>query len=267
MAENKKRFSFDDTEEMEIDKQELDDNQEKTSSADDFVGEGRTIINEKLIFDKKTIPTIDDEDTTLTNDRYEEYDEYDGDDDMPKPKKKMKLKIWHIALLVLLSAIIVFVIYVFTSTQNDGPVYGDRCASMLTLENSKFVEVEAKVKEDPTITDIKFEAECRILKVTITFVDNTASATAEALAATALHTFDDSMGQPKEEGAIYSQLFGTANGRGQYDVDFYLKSNGDSDFPIFGTKHHSSDTISFTGANPANQETTDRVLAPEEVAQ
>lgn len=249
MTEKKKRFSFDDTEPVETIKSE----QEKKLV--------QKPVESRFEFDDKE-KTFDDEDTTIIIDGGN-----NGDGEMPKQKKKRRLKKWHIALIALVSIAIVFVIYVFMATQSDGPVYGDRCASMISLDNSKFAEIETKIKEDPTITDIKIEAECRILKMTITFADNTPAATAEELANKALHTFDDSIGQPKEDGAVFSQLFGKANGRGQFNVEFYLKSNGDTDFPIFGTKHPSSDTISFTGANPANQETTDKVLAPEEVAQ
>lgn len=45
------------------------------------------------------------------------------------------------------------------------------------------------------------------------------------------------MGQSKEDGAAWSQLLNKANGRLQYDLEIIVKSNGESDFPLFGTKH------------------------------
>ena len=58
------------------------------------------------------------------------------------------------------------------------------------------------------------------------------------------------------------EAYGTTTyGQGtKYNVEFVLTSNGDSNFPIFGTKHPSSDEISFTGTNVVDQETTDQVL-------
>ena len=81
---------------------------------------------------------------------------------------------------------------------------------------------------------------------------------AKQLATNALHTLDDTLGENKEEGRAYSNLFTTANGRGQYNVEFVLTSNGDTNFPIFGTKHPNSDDITFTGANVVDQAATDR---------
>ena len=105
---------------------------------------------------------------------------------------------------------------------------------------------------------INIEVDCRIVKISMNFVDNTSSDTAKQLATNALHTLDDTLGENKEEGRAYSNLFTTANGRGQYNVEFVLTSNGDTNFPIFGTKHPNSDDITFTGANVVDQAATDR---------
>lgn len=240
MAENKKRFSFDDTEEENASIKDTQRNENKTDT---------------FAFNKES---------TLSNDAKTEDS---GDTMMPKKKKKRKLKKWQIAIIACVSVCIMFVIYVFVASNNDGPVYGDRCASLLAIDTARFIEIETAIKENPAIQDIKIELDCRILKMTITYPDNTKSEDAKNLAAAALHTFDDALGNVKEEGTVYSQLFGKANGKGQYNVEFYLKSNGDAGFPIFGTKHPSTDTIAFTGALPANQETTDKVLAPKEITE
>lgn len=249
MAEEKKRFSFDDENTIEIKKEELQPKAEVKSQ--------EVLEEKKFSFEDEKIE--ENMDPILEEDP-EVMESLNGDESMPKQKKKFKLKKWQIALLALLAICIVFVIYVFMATRDSGPVYGNRCASLLTLDTNKFAEVEKTIEQQETIQDVKIEVDCRIIKMTIEYVDNTPAATAEELAATALHTLDDAMGATKEEGAVYSQLFGKANGKGQYNAEFYLKSNGDSDFPIFGTKHPSSDVISFTGSNPANQETTDKVL-------
>lgn len=171
------------------------------------------------------------------------------------------MKKWPVILILLISIIIVFIAYVFIAGgSNDGPVYGDRCASLIAIDQDKFTGVKETVKANPNVNDINIEVNCRIIKISMNFIDNTPGATAKQLAVDALHTLDDALGQPKEEGKAYSNLLGSANGRGQYNVEFVLTSNGDSDFPIFGTKHPSSDEIGFTGANVIDQEATDRAL-------
>lgn len=251
MAEEKKRFSFDDENTIEIKKEELQQKPEVKPEPEITEDKKFSFEDEKI--EKDSMDSIIDEEPEVN-------ESFDGDESMPKQKKKFKLKKWQIALLALVAIFIVFIIYIFVATRESGPVYGNRCASLLTLDNSKFAEVEKTIEQQEAINDVKIEVDCRIIKITIDYVDNTPAATAEELAATALHTLDDAMGATKEEGSTYSQLFGKANGKGQYNAEFYLKSNGDSDFPIFGTKHPSSDEISFTGANPSDQETTDKVL-------
>ena len=62
------------------------------------------------------------------------------------------------------------------------------------------------------------------------------------------------MGQQKDDGAAWSQLLNKANGRLQYDLEIIVKSNGDSDFPLFGTKHAGIDDITYTGQNVKDEE-------------
>lgn len=255
MAEEKRKFSFDD-DTLEIKKEELkvksnSNLRPESSQKFSFEDDEEIVVESEPIED--TIPDAKE----FVEEVVEEIE--DEEEVMPKTKKKLRLKKWHIALIILFTIFLAFIIYVFVATQNDGPVYGNRCASLLTIDNSKFSEIETTIKQNEAIEDIKIEVDCRIVKLSITYVDNTPAATAEELAAIALHTFDDAMGYQKDEGAGYSQLFGKANGKGQYNAEFYLRSSGDSDFPIFGTKHPSGDGISFTGVNPANQATTDAV--------
>ncbi|WP_296880111.1 hypothetical protein [Thomasclavelia sp.] len=176
-------------------------------------------------------------------------------------KGKFKLKKWQIALIVFLLLIIGFIVYVFVAGDNDGPVYGDRCASLIAIDESKFDAVEDTIEADGNINSANIEVDCRIIKISINYIDNTNSDTAIQLATNALHTLDDALGETKEEGSVYSNLLGTANGRGQYNVEFVLTSNGDTNFPIFGTKQPTSDEISFTGANPVDQAATDRATS------
>lgn len=239
----RKRFSFDDE---EGDTVEL--------SKDDLISSSTTNTNipsNDKIFDDEDNPYINAGPTSK-----------DGDELMKKKKKgKFKIKKWQIALIAFLSIVIVFVIYVFVAGGNDGPVYGDRCASLLAIDKEKFPSVEEAIKADPSVNSISIEVDCRIITITMNFADNTTSDTAKQLATNALHSLDDALGQPKEEGKAYSNLLGTADGRGQYNVKFFLTSNGDSNFPLHGTKHPSSDDIYFTGANVVDQAATDRATS------
>ena len=183
---------------------------------------------------------------------------------MGKRKKRRKIKKRWIALILLLLIIIIFIVYVFIAGGNDGPVYGDRCASLIAIDEDKFTDVENTIKADTNINSIDIEVDCRIIKISMNFVDNISSYDAKQLATNALHTLDDALGQPKNEDSTYSELLGTANGRGQYNVEFVLTSNGDTDFPIFGTKHPSRDEISFTGANMVDESATNRALKKDE---
>ena len=68
------------------------------------------------------------------------------------------------------------------------------------------------------------------------------------------------MGQQKDDGATWSQLLNKANGRLQYDLEIIVKSNGDSDFPLFGTKHAGIDDITYTGQNVKDQSAADKAI-------
>ena len=141
-------------------------------------------------------------------------------------------------------------------------IIADRCASLIAIDKDKLNNVEDSIKNsDSSVDTVEIEVDSRIIKITMNFIDNTTSDSAKQLATNALHTLDDALGNEKSnEESQYSDLLGMANGRGQYNVEFVLTSNGDSNFPIFGTKHPSSDEISFTGTNVVDQETTDQVL-------
>lgn len=204
-------------------------------------------------------PTNIKEDTSKSLDR-EEKSMKKSKQKKKSNKQKKKFKKRYL-VLVLLALITVFVVYVFIAGGNDGPVYGDRCASLIAIDKDKLNNVEDSIKSDPNIDAVEIEVDCRIIKITMNFIDNTTSDSAKQLATNALHTLDDTLGNHKSnEESQYSDLFGMANGRGQYNVEFVLTSNGDSNFPIFGTKHPGSDEISFTGANIVDQKTTDQVL-------
>lgn len=233
----KKRFSFDDT--IEYDKEELTPNNDL--HATQFKNE---TTDHKFVFN--------DEEKTESLDN--------GDKEVKKAGKK-KIKWWLVILLALLAFLLVFILYIFVFAGNsDGPVYGQRCASLLTIDKNQLSQGQGAMKVDERITDVSVEVNCRTIKVTYTFVDNISSADAMALTEKSLHAFDDAIGQKKDDDASWSQLFNKANGRMQYDVDIILKSNGDANFPVFGVKHAGVDEITYTGQNVKDQASTDKAV-------
>lgn len=231
----KKRFSFDDT--IEYDKEELTPNNDLHASH----------MNTKFEFDdseQEMISTGNGEKQVKKN-----------------KKKKRKLKLWVIILLAVIAAITVFFLYIFVFAGNsDGPVYGDRCASILTIDDDKLAQGEAAIEANENITDVNIEVNCRTIKMTYTFVNSISAEDAKTITESTLHSFDDAIGQTKEDGAAWSQLFNKANGRMQYDVDLILKADGNESFPIFGVKHAGVDTITYTGQEVKDQESADRAL-------
>ena len=179
----------------------------------------------------------------------------------PKSGKKLKLKKWHVFITVLVVLIVTFLLYIFVfSGNNKGPVYGQRCVKLLSVDKNAITQVESQIEQDENIQDVAIKVGCRTIKLTYQLSDNIQVETAKSLVENSLHTFDDAMGQSKEDGAAWSQLLNKANGRLQYDLEIIVKSNGESDFPLFGTKHAGVDAITYTGQNVKDQASADKAI-------
>ena len=179
----------------------------------------------------------------------------------PKSGKKLKLKKWHVFITVLVVLIVAFLLYIFVfSGNNKGPVYGQRCVKLLSVDKNAITQVESQIEQDENIQDVAIKVSCRTIKLTYQLSDNIQVDTAKSLVENSLHTFDDAMGQSKEDGAAWSQLLNKANGRLQYDLEIIVKSNGESDFPLFGTKHAGVDAITYTGQNVKDQASADKAI-------
>lgn len=185
-----------------------------------------------------------------------------GKDEKMKLKKQRKndLKKLGIVLLVILVLVVALFAWLIAAGKNDGPVYGDRCASLLSLDTALFDQVETTMEENVNINDVEISVDCRIIKINIDYVEGTIKETATSLAGETLHLLDDGAGYEKEDGSSWTVLLGEYDGRNQYDADFMLTSANNGDFPIFGTKMPKLDAISWTYASVKDQETTDDVL-------
>ena len=131
---------------------------------------------------------------------------------------------------------------------------------LLSVDKNAITQVESKIEQDENIQDVAIKVSCRTIKLTYQLSDNIQVDTAKSLVENSLHTFDDAMGQSKEDGAAWSQLLNKANGRLQYDLEIIVKSNGESDFPLFGTKHAGVDAITYTGQNVKDQASADKAI-------
>lgn len=218
----KKKFTFDDT--IEYDKNELKPDNDLHSKTDRFS------FNDELKENQK------------------------------KDKPKGKLNKWRVAIVAIIALIVVFLVYIFVfAGSNNGPVYGERCAKLLSIDKSVISEVETEVETNDKIQDIAIKVDCRTIKITYQFIDNVSSNDAKSLVEKSIHTLDDKMGYLKDDEGKWSQLLNKANGRLQYDVDIIVKSNGE-EYPLFGTKHAGVDEISYTGQTVKDQASADRAI-------
>lgn len=176
-------------------------------------------------------------------------------------KKKRKLKRWILIIGVIVALLLGSLIISSISSGNERePVYGNRCASLLTVDKNKYQGVIQTVTAKKQITDMKIRVECRLIKISLTFAPTIKADLAQKLAVNALHVFDDSQGQTKT--GVWSSLLSKNGDKQQYNVEIILESSGNlPGFPMFGTKHPMYDEISFSTTKPVDQATTDAIKA------
>jgi flagellar basal body-associated protein FliL len=176
-------------------------------------------------------------------------------------QKKKKIKGWQIALIVFAVLIIGFFGYIFILTNNDGPVYGDRCEGITTINvDAKDATIKTIKDKYSSIEDLTIEVVCKEVKIDIVFKDKMNTSKAKKIAEETAKTLDDNVGLDKE-GKTYSSLFGYIDNVAQYDCQLYLVSNDSSDFPIYGTKHHSKDSFSYTYASVKDEKSKNKAEA------
>jgi len=221
-----KHFTFDDEKEVSF-----ENNDESLYSND--VEED---IGKNFLEDQQQNNTLMDEDTNKIMKK--------------KKKKKFVWKWWHFVLIFFLVLFLAFVIYIFVKSNNDGPVYGNRCENVEVINNDlKSATVIAMKEKYSEIQEITLEVACKQLKVDIEFKDGMGTKEAIRIAEETVQTLDGMVGKTKEEGKTYSGLFGYINNAPQYEVNLFLVSKDSKDFPIYGTKNVQSDSFSYTYAS------------------
>lgn len=162
-------------------------------------------------------------------------------------KKKKKIKPIYIAVGLFIAIVVLMMGYVWAVSSHDGPVYGHRCEGMTEISETTIASVVDERKEnDSALDDLSIHVDCKTIKIDMTMADEVDEDSARESAVAILTALDNSVGLSKSNSeSQYSDLLGTANGKTQYHVDFVIKGSTDV-YPIFGTKHPSSDEINFT---------------------
>ena len=147
-----------------------------------------------------------------------------------EPKKKIQTK--YVVLGIVAVLVLAFGIYLYSALRDEGPVYGDRCEGLVTVQKSVLDDTmnEAKSKYS-SIASMNIETACKQFKVDITFNNGTSAKTAEAVSKEVVKILDSKGGQAAYEGSSYSELLNKHNGVKQYEVNFYLTGGNDTDYP------------------------------------
>ncbi|HAD23707.1 MAG TPA: hypothetical protein DCF47_06390 [Kandleria vitulina] len=173
-----------------------------------------------------------------------------------KSKGKFNLKKWQIALIVLAVLAIGGGTLLFVAGRDDGPVYGDRCKGILSLSTSVLRETETEMKnKHSSIENINISIQCKELRFDIKFASGTRAATAERIVKEAVKLVDQKAGKNSYSGSSYSELFNYSNKVRQFEAYIYMTCDGNSDFPIYGTKLAGKDSFSFTYASIKDEST------------
>lgn len=199
----------------------------------------------------------------------DEYDqELEDEDNQPMVKKKKKFvwKWWHYLLITLTVLIIAFMVYIFAASNNDGPVFGNRCENVQSISKDlKDSAIDTMTQKYSDIEKMDIEIVCKQVKLDIYFKDKMDTDKAKKISEETIQTLDDLVGNNKEDGKTYSTLFGYIDNVPQYEVNVMLVSKDSEDFTIYGTKHVQNDEFSYTLASvkdedsmKAAQETLDK---------
>lgn len=179
---------------------------------------------------------------------------------MSKKKKKFVWKWWHYLLILFAVLAIAFAVYIFMASQNNGPVYGNRCEGVEVISKDEQSSTIAIIKEkyQDEIEELNLSTECRQLKVDIVFKAKMDTKKAQKIAEETVQTLDKAVGKNKADDKTYSELFGTINGETQYEVNVFMTSQDSEDFPIYGTKSVKSDSFSYTLASVKDEESAQK---------
>lgn len=182
-------------------------------------------------------------------------------------KKKFRFKAIYLIPIIFVMSCLAFAYYIFSSTQSDGPIYGNRCANVLEIDASKLIEAQAAIANNEKLSSVSIEKNCLAVKITLTFKDDVSVEDAKKIATEATKTLDQTLGFEKNNASdSYSKIFGVDGDRRQYDIQLTLYGSSEG-FPVFGNKHYQSNEIQYTDSNAKSQELVNELTTSEETAQ
>ncbi len=247
-----KKFVFDDEEQLEI-----FDIEEREYQG---TNENKQVDEPTIIVEKKDSP-IHIEDYQVNED-FTNEEESSEKQSLIKRVLHMKWRWWHYVLFALLVLVLIFAGYIYAVTNNDGPVYGNRCEGVVAIPvDAKTSTIEQMKKEHKDIVELEIEIVCKQIKFDIVFKEGTKTKNAIKIAEQVIKAFDSEVGISKDENKTFSNLFGSIDNEPQYEINVCLECDGNKDFPIYGTKHVQRDKITYTYAKITDQDSYDKAVS------
>ena len=182
-----------------------------------------------------------------------------------KRKTKKKFKTIYLVPVIFLLIVAVVGLSVFQSLFQNGPIYGERCAGVTEIDSKDLDAAESAISSSySSVNDLLIEVNCKTIAVDVVLKSVTDKASVSEICDAILAEIDDQVGLSKSNSdSKYSDLFGTYNCKTQYHVDFTIEGEGDI-FPIFASKHPSSDEVNYTYNTAVNQALVDQLTQAEE---
>ena len=177
---------------------------------------------------------------------------------------KKKFKAIYLVPLIFVLVVIIVGFSLFQSLFQKGPVYGERCAGVTEVSQENMTNLEASIKsENSSIEKILIEVNCKTFAIDLKLTTGLDKDQITELCENVLLAIDQKVALSKSNSeSKYSDLFGTYNGKLQYHVDFTIEGSDDI-YPIFASKHPTSDTINFTYNEAINPDLVDELTNPE----
>lgn len=179
-----------------------------------------------------------------------------------KGKKKTKFKAIYLVPVIFVLIVVVVALSVFQSALQDGPIHGDRCVGVASIEDSVIENAQSALKQNnSSIEDLLIEVKCKTIAIDITMVDGSSEDVIKETCENILLEIDNAVGLSKSNSeSKYSDLFGTYNGKTQYHVDFTIEG-AEEIYPIFASKHPKNDEINFTYNTARSPELVDELTS------
>lgn len=179
-----------------------------------------------------------------------------------KHLKKWKWKPIYLVPIIFVAIVLIVMLYVWNVSRHEGPVYGNRCEGVPEISDTVINDtVDELLANDADIADLSIVVNCKTINIDLKMAEGADADTATTTVESILKTLDSQAGLAKSnEDSIYSDLL-TGNEDTMtttYHVDITVSGSGDH-FPIFASKHPSSDEINFTYNSAKDPDLVDKL--------